>query len=65
MEMKLEEAVYCPRCGSSKVRWVLPQIWGVYDCQDCGYRGSVIIKNGEIASKIREKWLRIQQREPT
>ncbi|MEM3420896.1 MAG: hypothetical protein QXT02_03140 [Candidatus Hadarchaeum sp.] len=50
---------HCPRCGSSRLRWAsgLPQLWSVYDCVDCGYRGPLIIENGELAKKIRRRWL--------
>ena len=47
---------YCPKCGSSNVDWVLPQTWSKWRCKDCGYIGSLIIENGELAEEIRRKW---------
>lgn len=47
---------YCPRCGSARVEWVLPQDWSKWECKDCGYIGPVIIENGEIAEQIRKDY---------
>ncbi|MEM3401925.1 MAG: hypothetical protein QW179_02025 [Candidatus Hadarchaeales archaeon] len=48
---------YCPNCGSERVRWAsgLPQLWSIYECLNCGYRGALIIEDGKIARKISEK----------
>jgi ribosomal protein L37AE/L43A len=45
----------CPKCGSTKVFWAsgLPQIWSVWECRNCGYRGAFMIRNGELAKRIR------------
>lgn len=57
--------VYCPRCGSDKIRWAsgLPQLWSIYECLECGYRGAFVITDGQIAEKIRKNWesLRLSQ----
>ncbi len=47
---------FCPRCGSSNIEWVLPQIWSKWECRDCGYIGSFIIEDSNIAEKIREQY---------
>ena len=47
---------YCPVCGSSNVEWLLPQTWSVWHCKDCGYIGSLIIEDGELAKEIRKEW---------
>ncbi|MFH1821150.1 MAG: hypothetical protein ABH852_01735 [Methanobacteriota archaeon] len=51
---------HCPRCGSTKLRWAsgLPQLWSIYDCGECGYRGSLVIEDGKLAKIIRSRWMR-------
>ena len=53
-------AKYCPICGSTNVFWAsgLPQLWSIWECRDCGYRGPLILENGNLAKKIREEYLR-------
>ena len=52
--------MFCPRCGSTDVFWAsgLPQIWSVWDCRHCGYRGAFILKDSKLADKLREKYAR-------
>jgi ribosomal protein L37AE/L43A len=52
--------MFCPRCGSADVFWVsgLPQIWSVWDCRHCGYRGTFIVKDSKLADKLREEYAR-------
>lgn len=47
--------IYCPRCGSDRLRWAsgLPQLWSLYECLDCGYRGALAVTKGEMAEKIK------------
>jgi len=54
---------FCPRCGSGNVFWAsgLPQLWSLWECRDCGYRGPLIVEDGKIASKIREEFLKKQE----
>lgn len=49
---------YCPKCGSTRVFWAqgLPQLWSIWQCSDCGYRGPVILEDGNMAEKLQEKW---------
>ena len=57
---KSDEAVsrlikFCPRCGSPNMNVLVfyrPSIW---KCLDCGYEGTFVVQDGELASKIREK----------
>lgn len=49
---------FCPICGSPNIEWVLPQTWSKWQCRDCGYIGALVIEDGEIAEKIREKYLK-------
>ncbi len=48
--------VYCPKCGSGNIFFVLPQTWSKYECRDCGYIGGFVISDGELAEEIRKKW---------
>jgi transcription factor S len=49
---------FCPKCGSDQVFWAqgLPQLWSLWQCSNCGYRGPVILEDGEMAQKLLEKW---------
>ena len=51
-------AKFCPKCGSTNVQWAsgLPQLWSIWECKDCGYRGALIVEDSELAEKIREKF---------
>jgi hypothetical protein len=31
----------------------LPQIWSIWECRNCGYRGAFMVRNGEIAGKLK------------
>ena len=47
----------CPRCGSKKVKWIIPQNWSTWQCYDCDYTGPIIEGNDELAEEIRENYL--------
>ena len=49
---------FCPKCGSTDVFWAqgLPQLWSLWQCRNCGYRGPVILEDGNLASKLQEEW---------
>ncbi len=34
----------CPNCGSTNIKWVVPQLGQLYECFNCGYRGALIIE---------------------
>lgn len=55
---KRRGVLFCPRCGSSKVFWAsgLPQLWSVWDCRNCGYRGSFILRDGKLADRVAEDY---------
>jgi len=63
IERMLKRAKYCPRCGSAKVFWAhgLPQMWSLWDCRNCGYRGALIIEDGKAAAKLRKDYQRIKK----
>ncbi len=48
--------VYCPRCGSSNIDWILPQDRSKYECKNCGYVGALVIEDKELADEIRQKF---------
>jgi len=61
--MKKNEKVrakFCPKCGSTNLFWAsgLPQLWSVWECRECGYRGAFIVEDSKLARKIRENFLR-------
>jgi len=51
---------FCPKCGSTKIYWAsgLPQLWSIWECKECGYRGALVIEDSEFAAKIREESLK-------
>ncbi len=49
---------FCPRCGSSNIKWVIPQLWSIWRCGDCGYYGSVIVEDGKLADEIKKKYMK-------
>lgn len=46
----------CPRCGSKKVKWIIPQNWSTWECYDCSYTGPIIEGNEEMSKEIRENY---------
>jgi predicted RNA-binding Zn-ribbon protein involved in translation (DUF1610 family) len=52
---KTSRVKFCPRCGSVHIFWAsgLPQLWSIWQCRDCGYRGALVIEDGKLAEKIR------------
>jgi len=44
----------CPRCGSGKVDWIIPQNWSVWECKDCDYTGPIIEGDKKIAEEIKK-----------
>ena len=47
----------CPRCGSRNVKWIIPQNWSMWICQDCDYTGPIIEGDENLARKIHENYL--------
>lgn len=62
MDPRKEPPLYCPKCGSDKLRWTQPWLGKIYDCQECGYRGSLVVQDGELAGKLRKRWMRQQEK---
>lgn len=51
---------FCPKCGSTNIFWAsgLPQLWSVWECKNCGYRGALILEDGKLAEKLKEEHAR-------
>lgn len=47
----------CPRCGSTNVKWIIPQNWSMWRCYTCGYIGPIIEGNAEMAEEIHESYV--------
>jgi predicted RNA-binding Zn-ribbon protein involved in translation (DUF1610 family) len=49
---------FCPKCGSPNVFWAsgLPQLWSVWECRNCGYRGTLILEDSKLAEKLGEDY---------
>jgi hypothetical protein len=58
-ERVLGRTKFCPRCGSNNVFWArgLPQLWSVWECRECSYRGSLIVEDGKLADKLRKEYI--------
>lgn len=46
----------CPRCGSSNIDWIIPQVWSTWDCKDCSYTGPAIEADDDLIAEIRADW---------
>jgi predicted nucleic-acid-binding Zn-ribbon protein len=57
---RLKKLKFCPKCGSTEIYWAsgLPQLWSIWDCKECGYRGALVIEDSKLATKIRERYLK-------
>ena len=33
----------CPNCGCLGIEWLLPSLWSIWECRNCGYRGTIVI----------------------
>jgi len=62
---KPEKSVrFCPKCGSTNLFWAsgLPQLWSIWECRDCGYRGALTIEDSKLAAKIREDYVKTSKK---
>jgi predicted RNA-binding Zn-ribbon protein involved in translation (DUF1610 family) len=50
--------LFCPRCGSNNIFWAsgLPHLWSIWECRNCGYRGTFVVRDGKLAEKVREDY---------
>ena len=51
-------ALSCPKCGSTNLFWAsgLTNLWSIWECRNCGYRGAFILRDSEMVQKIRENY---------
>lgn len=56
---------FCPKCGSTEIFWAsgLPQLWSMWECRECGYRGALVIEDNRMAEKIRRDFSKKKDRE--
>lgn len=49
---------FCPKCGSSNIFWAsgLAQLWSIWECRSCGYRGAFIVEDGDMAKMLQEEY---------
>lgn len=43
----------CPMCGSKNLKY-MPWLGEIYECKDCGFRGSFVVEDGELVVAGRE-----------
>ena len=43
-EDRVVQAMECPHCGGTSIGFGLYVPMGLFECYDCGYRGSFIVK---------------------
>ena len=46
----------CPRCGSSNIKWIIPQNWSMWSCNDCSFTGPAIEADKETQKKLQKNW---------
>ena len=46
----------CPRCGSTNIDWIIPQVWSKWECKDCSYTGPAIEADDDLIAEIKAVW---------
>jgi hypothetical protein len=46
----------CPRCGSTNIDWIIPQVWSKWECKDCSYTGPAIEADDDLIEEIKADW---------
>ena len=46
----------CPRCGSTNIDWIIPQVWSKWECKDCSYTGPAIEADDDLLAEIKADW---------
>jgi predicted RNA-binding Zn-ribbon protein involved in translation (DUF1610 family) len=56
-KIKTRRVKFCPRCGSTDIFWAsgLAQLWSIWECRNCGYRGAFILEDGKLSQILREE----------
>ena len=54
----LKRVKFCPKCGSTNIFWAhgLPQLWSIWECRECFYRGPIVLEDGALAAILRKEW---------
>ncbi|AWX32176.1 hypothetical protein AW729_03260 [Methanosphaera sp. BMS] len=51
MKMKI-----CPRCGSSNIKWIIPQNWSMWSCNDCSFTGPAVEADKQTQKQLQKNW---------
>ena len=53
-----DRMTYCPTCGSTNIFWAsgLPQLWSLWECKECNYKGAFVLEDGTLGAKLRKEW---------
>ena len=55
------EKKFCPVCGSTDMHYGIKySTANYYECKHCGYRGPIIIQDGKLADKLKERYAQEQ-----
>ncbi len=50
--------MYCPKCGSANINFLVFYRPSVWRCLDCGYEGVFVLEDSKLAEKIRRRHTR-------
>ena len=51
MKMKI-----CPRCGSSNIKWIIPQNWSMWSCNNCSFTGPAVEADKQTQKELQKNW---------
>ncbi|MCD6414855.1 MAG: hypothetical protein J7L23_04500 [Candidatus Diapherotrites archaeon] len=58
-----KEKKFCPVCGSTELIYgILGTTANYYECKNCGYRGPIIIQDGRLAEKLKDRYEKKNQK---
>ncbi|WP_236951255.1 hypothetical protein [Methanosphaera sp. BMS] len=46
----------CPRCGSSNIKWIIPQNWSMWSCNDCSFTGPAVEADKQTQKQLQKNW---------
>ncbi len=46
----------CPRCGSSNIKWIIPQNWSMWSCNDCSFTGPAVEADKQTQKELQKNW---------
>jgi DNA-directed RNA polymerase subunit M len=53
---------YCPKCGSSNINFLVFYRSSMWRCLNCGYEGTLLIEDKQLAEKIRKHYQNNKQK---